>query len=722
MASLITLSRISELFNEVSRYLEQGDLYSLLLTCRALHLKTYNRLWETIQLETGTWSYKRASTKRSAAQLYRLTSSLFPATTSGFNGAASSPLSCPMVDPYPSLLPVPRRKSTCHRLANIINTLGPQNTGLSLTRKLVFESKSSFSGNALVQSGLTGHIQTLLMNGTLNLSCVELDFDLFVSDEADKEAISSFLTHLREYSKSKFPGEFSIILVSTLSVIMPQLIDVEKVTSLQLSMGWTHTMGIIPTTDRYFMSEEEYNNEVFGGPFVERRSSHPGYNPLYSKALIKRLTSLLLRTPNLTALTLRAPGLCSEFEDHLQMDPNLTEPLQDLQAAIYSLSKLRELIFDGEFCHPSCFIAPPESVRAVSYAGQLSHIWFQSFKGCQFTNVKTLSIHTRSNSIPYYNRARCYEGDFRIQPLGDVAISGLTKFDFLDDTAAAPLDFTPCILRRNPNLDRASRQRAAEMLSLRLQLTAQARLERACNNSLDYLQEAEKHNPYLRSSLPADYSSNSEKGVIELGNQCLKMLPNAIDKIERWDDAQSSAREHTVLCEKKINSLLARFKTMLTLEYAQELLDRGDTTERPEDVANTSKKCLQRMLDNFDDHAWWEAARTQAYNATGICRRRVTNHISSFTAKESTDYILGLVDSGELDNIDVELASEKFIQDCAQKLSFTEFTETQSLSESETQALLGFPPAYPFQPAIIPPGGILADPHLQSTNFFSSHW
>ncbi|KAK6529592.1 hypothetical protein TWF281_008763 [Arthrobotrys megalospora] len=650
MANLLTLGAIPELFHEILEYLEQGDTFSLLLTCRTLYPNAYKRLWKTIRL------YNKPRTAYSNPSVY--------------------------VDPYLNqLLPyaVPLEKGfLCYKLMSIFNTLGPQNTGLALTRKLELHETSLHGTNGFLKSSLIHHVEAFLASGGLNLNCIELHFNINVNSDKEKEAISWFLTHLKEYSKSKQPDEFSIILTSPLDVVMARMIDVEKVTILNLNINWRNSSGNAYTPDDMNVPDDEYDsdsyedlepqsdhsdderNSVGGSRYrdYDRETFHRDITQ-WNYQLADRLTALLSRCISLTSLTLRS---VLEFDDTRFVDFKLSKPLHDLQTAFNSLPKLRILKFRHTFFHPSYFIPPPESTTVVSYAGLLSNSWFQSFKKYPFTNVKDLSINITKDTA---NKRLWCRNDFKVRPLGDIAISGLTKCDITDEMDTAP-DLAKCILIKNKNLDKSSKQQILGGIAQKLQQVAENRLISAATQSLTSINDTEANNPFLGN--PPSYIPHHETAITTAGNRCLSMLPNAVDKVEAWEYTRRSATIFAGQCEAWINSLLSRFKTMLMMEYSQKLLN-GEEEEHPDDVANASKECLKRMLDNFDNHDWWEEASARSHVYMNTSKQRVDNQIKEFTEKQAKEYVFAWAESGELDNLDIGMMSEKLTQECAQKLS-----------------------------------------------------
>ncbi|KAK6510719.1 hypothetical protein TWF506_009822 [Arthrobotrys conoides] len=651
-AGLLTVAAIPELLYTILEYLEQGDTYSLLLTCQRIYPIAYKHLWKTIRL------YNRG--KQQMAEPGFFTSNL---------------ISQHALDPllFHSMA-VQLEDQMCYKLANAIDTLGPENTGLSLTRKLVFAPDSLHSGNGFYKSSLMSYVDAFMQKGILNLNCIELNFSISVRSEEQKEAVSWFLTHLREYSKSKSPDEFSIILTSPLDVVMARMIDIEKVTELSLSINWSNSGGNAFQPDEIKIPVEEDDSDAYWHLEPEpdsddSRDSDPVYRrrarrdrSQFNTQLTERLTALLLRAVNLTSLAISTRVDDSERGKNFRyVDLRFSKPLQTLQNAFYSLPKLRKLEIRDKFFHPSYFITPPDSTTEVSYSGILSNRWLQSFKRCSFTNVKRLSLHiNRDNS----DKRRWCRNDFNVLPLGDVAVSGLTECSIVDEMDTAP-DLAQCIFKRNKNLDKASKQRVLATLAGKLQLIANKQLLAACENSLDYIKETEKDNPLY--GKPTDSPYSRDEGITEAGNQCLKMLPKAIDNIEQWNSAKSSAVLFAEQCEVKINSLLARYKTMLTMEYTQKYLTGAG--EHPGDLEKASKECLQRMLDNFDNHSWWGKAQPYAHNIAFDTSHIISHRIRRFTHTESSEYILALAESGELESLDIGMVAEKFTRDCAQKLS-----------------------------------------------------
>ncbi|KAF3310281.1 hypothetical protein TWF173_009870 [Orbilia oligospora] len=644
MASFLTLASIPELLYSILEYLEQGDTYSLLLTCQRIYPIAYKHLWKTIRL------YNRGRPRM-----------VEPGAFPGFDMR------------FFHSMAIEHEDHMCRNLANAIDKLGPQNTGLSLTRKLVFAPDSLHSCNAFYKSSLMSYIEAFMQQGILNLNCIELNFSISIGNEIEKEAISWFLTHLREYSKSKTPEEFSIILTSPLDVVMARMIDVEKITELNLNINWTNSSGNalqhdnfdIPAgqedSDEYQHLEPQPPSDGSRGSDAEFRRRGRRDRSQFNKQLTERLTALLLRASNLRSLTIRTVMTDSERSINIRyVDLKLSKPLQTLQNAFYSLSKLRKLSLHDKFFHPSFFITPPDSATEVNYSGLFSNRWLQAFKKCPFTGVKKLSLHiTRDVG----NKKLWCHNDFNVSPLGDVAVSGLTECSIIDEMDTAP-DLVQCIFRKNKNLSKASKQRVLSGLVVKLQQAAEKQLLAACANSLDYIRGTEEDNPYHK--IPIDSPDSRDKIIAAAGNRCLKMLPDAIDKVEAWKSANLSAVNFTRQCGATINSLLRRYKTMITMEYTQKYLDGA--SEKPGDIKKASKECLQRMLDNFDDHFSWEVAESYTHDIANQTTQIINHQMKRSTKTEASEYILALAESGELDSFDYMLV-EKFTRDCAQKLS-----------------------------------------------------
>ncbi|KAK6334939.1 hypothetical protein TWF718_010379 [Orbilia javanica] len=634
MANLLTIGAIPELLDGVLEYLEQGEVYSLLLTCRTVYPTAYRHLWKTIRL------YSRTRTHRSVMMMLQ----------------------------HPGFMRPSSSDEMCYKLADILNTLGPQNTGLSLTRKLVFHENSLHFSSGFLRSHLMVRVGALLQRRELDLNCIELNFSISVDSEGQKEAVSWFLTHLREYSKSKSPDEFSIILTAPLDVVVARMIDIEKVSKLTLSIDWENSSGNINRPDQIFIPVEEDTSDAYAsddsdsGSESRRRMSYRD-RAQFNTQLTERFTALLLRAVNLVSLTICKSSRSGGSPRYV--DLKLSKPLRDLQSAFYTLPKLRELSISDKFFHPSYFIAPPESARTVSYSGYFSSRWLQSFKKCPFTNVKRLSIKILK---AFHGEGLWCRTDFEKQPLGDVAVTGLIECEIQDALNLAP-DLSQCIIRRNKNLNNASKQQILRGISRKLQQAANRILLPSCSNTLDYIRTMEGDNPLYPK--PNDPSFSQQDGMMAAGNQCLKMLPNAVGNFEALKSIKLSAVPFANQCEEKIKSLLERSKTILTMEYTQRYLNGIE--EKPGDIDKAAKECLRWMLDNFDSHPSWQAAQPQANLTMWEIRGGINGQVNEFTGKEASEYVLALAESGELESLDIGMISEKFTQDCAQKLSGMEF-------------------------------------------------
>ncbi|KAK6511542.1 hypothetical protein TWF481_000454 [Arthrobotrys musiformis] len=648
MANFLTLSAAPELLYSVLEYLEPADTFSLLLTCRNIHPIAYKHLWRTIHLYNHSrW---RAGMPRSTSRMRRF-----------YQGAITrTPAVAALED------------KTSDKLASIIDTLGPQDTGLPFTRKLVFHPRCLKDTHGFFRSSLAKNVGDLMQDGVLNINCVQLSLDVVIDGDGNGDgAVSRFLTQLKEYSESKPPEQFSIILATYLDKEVPRIIHIERITVLNLnirSADLSRSRGVVlgDDSDAYSDPEPESDSEFSDASSYQDGTAYKDKTQ-FNTEIAERLTSLLSRCENLLTLTIHMNGIDNR-PGARYVDLKLSPHLQDLQAAFYNLPKLRKLTFRSTLFHPSFFIAPPESTRTVNYEGLLSNRWFQSFKKCPFTNVKQLSIHINPDS---YNQSLRCKPDFEPQPLGDIAVSSLTSFSYEETSSKVHIpDIIPCILRRNKNLDRTSKEKLLADITARFQRSAEKRLITACKNSLDSIRDTEGNDTLFEID-PTGHPSPRQDGIKAAGDRCLKMLPDAIDNIEPLKSARASAETFAAQCEKNINSLLERYKAMLTVEYTQKRLN-GEM-EHPDDIETASKQCLQRMLDNFNDHAWWSNSRPQILRTLNITKCGIENQIQDFTERRAEEYVLGLAESGELENLDPVMASEKFTRDCAMELGTMEF-------------------------------------------------
>ncbi|KAK6499523.1 hypothetical protein TWF506_004153 [Arthrobotrys conoides] len=430
MASLSTIGSIRELSFEIIQYLSPPDIYSLLLTSKLFYPACYQSLWSTLRLYTKSH--------------------------------------------------ISDKGHICYKLAKLIKTRGIDNTGVQHIRTIVLHRYSLTCTNGFVKSGLIRVLGDLLASGKLNLKHLELRYNLSWYAASEEEELFGFLHQLREYSQRKQPDEFSMAVIANPIFLEPglqaQVLDIEKITSLELEMDWQYkgsdnderqqvfnnSLGGLEDSDSGFADpgddlDDPDDEEQWPHPTSDQPSETNGARlsnlqidtSQYNTRLAGILTYLLSRTTNLKSLTIRS----IRDNGRKYTDFKLSPPLKSLQTTIRNLPRLHTLKIQGKLFHPSFFIPPPDSTKSVSYDGILSNKWLRGFRECSFTNVTYLNIRFRKDVQERAKGCR----DFRRRPLNYVQVKRLLMCNIEGSNTVAP-DLGACILRGNRGLHEMSKR------------------------------------------------------------------------------------------------------------------------------------------------------------------------------------------------------------------------------------------------------------------------
>ncbi|KAK6510299.1 hypothetical protein TWF481_005016 [Arthrobotrys musiformis] len=370
------------------------------------------------------------------------------------------------------------RGRICFKLARLIKAQGINNTGVEHIRAILLHRYSLTCTNGFVKSGFIHVLEDLLASGRLNLKRLELRYNLSWYTETEREELFGFLRRLREYSQRKQPDEFSMAIIANPifleSGIHAQVLDMEKVTSLDLEMDWQYKGCGNDERQQIFDSswedsDSDYTDhrdglndlddeEIWPRPALDHHASADSTRPSnleidtsqYNTRLAGILTHLLSLTTNLKFLAIRSIRDSGKRYADFKLSPQL----KVLQTTIKDLPRLHTLRIQGKLFHPSFFVTPPDSAKVVDYDAVLSNKWLRCFRECDFTNVTHLNIKFRKDVQGRGKGCR----DFRRRPVDYVQVSGLLRCDIEGFDIVAP-DLGVCILRSNGKLDGLSKKK-----------------------------------------------------------------------------------------------------------------------------------------------------------------------------------------------------------------------------------------------------------------------
>ncbi|KAK6521097.1 hypothetical protein TWF506_001331 [Arthrobotrys conoides] len=275
-----------------------------------------------------------------------------------------------------------------------------------------------------------------------------LNAELYISEPvATDRRFSKLFFALKNHSLARSPLEFSITSLSSRMspANMIRLFDTDRLTKLAIFFG---------------------KNYWRDGAF-----------PIPVSKEIKDFQELLERVRNLEHLEIlsSAPvglGFQAAPPECILEDSELN----GLREAFSNLKKLRTMKLDTFLFYSSFFVPVPENVKTLSLAHvpYYSRQWWDEFAKYPFKNLERLELRLCGDK-------ECFEqggAGTHLTPswpsegtqghtLGDVEVQGLKNFDCEEiQLPYLPSDLIPCLVKRNPGLQRYLRSRAAKQYSV----------------------------------------------------------------------------------------------------------------------------------------------------------------------------------------------------------------------------------------------------------------
>ncbi|KAK6339208.1 hypothetical protein TWF718_008630 [Orbilia javanica] len=306
--------------------------------------------------------------------------------------------------------------------------------GFRYLRNMLFWPSDLVQNSAWAESGLFEVICGQIEAGNVQLRRVEFILDTEVSST---KALG-FLTLLKEHSKT-WSGF--------------------KSPHIRINIPWSKTFTRL-ITENFRMEDITYLRIRCDEDFPSGATGQGIQIPIDN---IKRLTSLLKDLPSLEELEIHGPEDPEElFETRIEpLIPSLT----DLQTAILGLKKLKELSTSTILFHPSFFVPPPENLRRLIIAQEISWEWWHKFSQYRFPRtLEQLTLDLPDAIAPAtWNSPGDIDAQIRGNTVYNMKSLGLTslrklQLKNLPGSYKVPSDFCDLLLENNPGLDEASRR------------------------------------------------------------------------------------------------------------------------------------------------------------------------------------------------------------------------------------------------------------------------
>ncbi|KAK6334358.1 hypothetical protein TWF730_003571 [Orbilia blumenaviensis] len=645
MASLAGLGIIPELLYEVLGYLEAPDIFALLLTCRAFYPVCHKHLWSTIRL------------------IHR------------------------PEKPY----------DICSKLVHILQTSGSQNPGLKYTKNLHIDMTGLLNTKGFSRDSLRCCIETLLKTPGLQLSRVELHYDLYtwcqktskyrsnrgmiyampvvigMEEDLEHPDIYRSLQDLRDYSEAQKSEDFSVAVTGALDTVIVRMMDAEKITFLNLGINWGRNLCRIleraPFNEPQSEDDTDSYRDLEFSRIDEGDNDDYRYRPAYHRdtcqwnmQIAMHLTQLLAQGTNLKTLILHT---FSVQPYRRYVDFKMLGALKRLQITIASLPKLETLEILDDFFHPSFFVIPPESTISVTYQGLFSDVWYKRLKGCPLTNVQVLKINHRPDQG---SKSRWCRTDFRSEQIRDVKVCGLRRFEV---EGVRRLDLIQCILKRNRGLEETSKRQLLEMIMSQLRASADSKLRVALSNTLDCIRDAE-----IESDHPIYQHMHDEDEIFisAVLNWCMGELPRAMEQSEVWLRASFQAYRFITDCEEVFNISLGIYRGMLNAEYTLKFLEPGYKAQG--EVDEPLRERFRNIADGNENHDAWIVKLERFAGCFERCQENAFKKIRLLARDLAEDFVTQWMGSGELCNTDLSILESNFAQECAKKLGSRDIGST----------------------------------------------
>ncbi|EGX44113.1 hypothetical protein AOL_s00210g94 [Orbilia oligospora ATCC 24927] len=590
MASLVGLSQAPETLYLILEYLENKDLFSLLLTCKSLYPACYCELWSML----------------------------------GFGG-------------FNPINPTRRTVSSkgYARFRDAIDTFGADNLGFKYTKFLGLGA--SLFQNKYRRLGLGKKLGDLLETGKLaprvvrvrlhpwgrcslksitassNMSpgifrynwCDTKSLEVVDIPQEFKEEVGHILVGLKTYSKTKSPEDLSISLQTELVHSIPQLFDLEKITTYELAV-YFYERG----RKKSWSTPDSHNNI--------------GDHILELKSLLAGMTNLKHFSWNM--------NFRSTYRDVFLIEKFATE-FDELQAVFTKMQYLESLALLDYLFHPSFFLIPPKTVKKLEYGGNLSNIWWRRFAKYPFIGVEDLFIHAVEPFKGYPTNGFLPPDsieDVNTLLLGEVAITGLKKCTLGicdEESSSRPLDLGECILQKNRDLEHSISNAIAENRAHMLVLRAYSKIS---DKLFDYSSLiTHKYTPKFVESAPGDESRFNE----QIKEECTRALLHGSKPVglEDWKAARTRAREFAQRCQFELQNKLFTCIDMVSDDYALRLANGEDL-----DRSSFEETCFKMFSKgpNLEDVRKLTDARNQASRAVSACLNRFRVSLNDKDDKE----------------------------------------------------------------------------------------
>ncbi|KAK6508585.1 hypothetical protein TWF506_010669 [Arthrobotrys conoides] len=391
----------SKIIPEVLKHLHRSDVFSLMLSCKALYDICYPDMWANFRFGSHfDWKRFRASVG-SAGASRRLAKSIELFGAGGFEH-------------------LERLEFTQHFYTVNSHKESPKEILYMLANQIGLGNTPKLSHLSLDWPRVVERIHFR----------VEAQFH-------DPDSLRFYHT-IKEYSQKRTPEEFSLRLVFSLAslprVNPSSLLDLQKLRDLEVIVKWDYNLDVA------IMAANTLVDILFESPNLEKVKLRGG------GSLNDYIRSAIYAIK-------RGLGRLWEAMAGLQTAIGNLKHLRSLS------------IVDALSIHPSFLLTPPPSCRSISYSGKTTTSWWEQFANFSFSGIERMTLTctdirasegrvikqmTGEDLTPV---GKLTLGDVKISTLKSLTISppsgGLgTEIEF----KGYPSDFVDCMLKKNPQL------------------------------------------------------------------------------------------------------------------------------------------------------------------------------------------------------------------------------------------------------------------------------